>query len=176
MVFFLSSLLNRQHITELATGTHEDRGHLDKDDIREQKAALYKKIREDLETVFDLTLLEGSLTCDDFHKTKKTFASCGEKYGYIHSFTERADKSNAFRFQYRRPTLSGNVIRKNLTMNRAAGGYTPSAFKSAGHDLEKSLCMLTEKYFLTLRKESKTIRSVLRKLKAFENELENEMP
>jgi len=61
-------------------------------------------------------------------------------------------------------------------MNRAAGGYTPSAFKSAGHDLEKSLCMLTEKYFLTLRKESKTIRSVLRKLKAFENELENEMP
>ncbi len=171
----MSSLLNRQHITELATGTHEDRGHLDKDVIREQKAALYKKIREDLETVFDLTLLEGALTCDDFHKTKKTFASCGEEYGYIHTYIERTVKSNAFRFQYRRPTSSGNVIRKNLTMNRVTGGYTPSAFKSAGHDLEKSLCMLTEKYFLTLRKESKTIRSVLRKLKAFENESENEM-
>lgn len=171
----MSELLNRQHITELATGSHVDRYHLDKDVIREHKAALYQNIREQLEAIFDLTLLEGALTCDDFHKTKKTFADFGEEYGYIHSYTERADKTNVFRFQYRRPTPSGKVIRKGISMNRISGGYTPSAFKRAGHDLEKDLCILTEKYYLKMRNESKTIRSVLRKLKAFEISIENEM-
>jgi hypothetical protein len=49
-------------------------------------------------------------------------------------------------------------------MSKITGGYKPSAFKKAGHELEKDLCLMTEKYFLVLRKQSKQIRAAIRKL------------
>jgi len=163
----MSLKLERQDIINIATGSYKDRDHLDIDVIREQKTAIYKNAQGILEMIYDLTLLEGALICDDFHKTKKTFSDLGEEYGYIHSFTERIDKSNVFRFQYRRPTPSGKIVRKSIKINRTIGGYSPSAFNRAGHELEKELCILIEKDYLALRKESKAIRSALRKLSQY---------
>lgn len=160
----MSTRMKRENIIDMATGHRDKRSHLDKDVVQEHKAALYQEVIEKLETIYDLTLLEGALTCDDFHDTKRTFSNVGEEYGYIHSFIERSDKTNVFRFQYRRPTPSGKIVRESIKINRALGGYAPTAFKRAGHDLEKDLCLMTEQDYLPLRKESRAIRLALRKL------------
>ncbi|MDH5570908.1 MAG: hypothetical protein OEY89_04020 [Gammaproteobacteria bacterium] len=161
----MKDLSNRQIIVDLATGSPEERKHIAHEDIHTQSKILYDEIWERLETLFDLTLLEGALETDEFHNAKKDFEQFNEDYGYIHAYIERSNTSNTFRFQYRRPTATGNIVRKNLTMNKSIGGYSPCAFKNAGHYLEKELCILTEKKYLILRKQSKLIRSVLTKLR-----------
>lgn len=164
----MANSYNRKDIVDMAIGHPDDRDHLDIDIIKQHCTSIYLGIRENLEVLFDLTLLHGALIADDFHKTKRCFSKVGENYGYMHAFIERANKSNAFRFQYRRPTPSGELIRKNLSMNKSKGGYTRAAFKYAGHDLEQDLCVMTEKDFLVLRTQSKAIRTVLRKLKTLQ--------
>jgi len=157
-------LNNRKYIVDLATGKPEDRSHITHEDIQQHSQILYDEIKEKLETLFDLSLLNGALESDEFHNAKRDFHHLNEDYGYIHAYIERSDRSNTFRFQYRRPTATGNIIRKNLTMNKSRGGYSASAFKNAGHTLEKDLCIMIEKKFLVLRTQSKIIRTVLRKL------------
>lgn len=149
---------------DLATGSHEDRLHINQNEIYEQCQTLHIEVLEKLEKLYDLTLLDGALESDEFHRAKNEFSKLGQNYGYIHSFVDRIEKSNVFRFQYRRPTPSGKIIYRGLVMSKTKGGYTHTAFKTAGHELEKDLCVMTEKYFLILRKQSKEIRSVLRRL------------
>jgi len=167
----MSDLKNHTDVINLATGHHDNRAHLDRDDIKSSIKAMLNSTIEKLELIFDLTLLEGSIVCDDFHKTKQTFAQCGEEYGYITSFVERTGKSNAFRFQYRRPTPSGSIIRKSIRLHKSKGGYVASSFKLAGHELEKDLCIMTEDYYFPLRTQSKTLREVIRKLRKLENNI-----
>ncbi len=152
----------------LVTGSHHDRQHIDQTDIYEQSRVLCEEVIEKLEELYDLTLLDGALESDEFLRTKNEFSKLGENYGYIHSFVDRIGKSNVFRFQYRRPTPSGKMAYKGLAMSKITGGYPSSAFKKAGHELEKDLCLMTEKYFLVLRKQSKQIRSAIRKLSSLQ--------
>lgn len=159
---------NNVNTIDLATGSHEDRQHINQNDIYEQCKELHKEVIEKLELLYDLTLLDGALESDEFLQAKLEFKKVGENYGYIHSYVSRNEKSNIFRFQYRRPSFSGKMIYEGLTISKTKGGYTPSAFKKAGHELEKDLCLMTEKYFLVLRKQSKQIRSALRKLNSLQ--------
>lgn len=167
----MSDLKNHTDVIKLATGHHDDRSHLDRDDIRPLIKAKLNSAIEKLEIIFDLTLLEGAIVCDDFHNTKKDLVKCGEDYGYITSFVERTGKSNAFRFQYRRPTPSGSIIRKNIKLHKSKGGYVASSFKLAGHELEKKLCIMTEDYYFPLRTQSKSLREVIRKLRKLESNI-----
>lgn len=167
----MSDSKNHTDAINLATGHHDDRSHLVRDDIRPLIKAKLNSAIEKLETLFDLTLLEGAIVCDDFHKTKQTFAQLGEEYGYITSFVERTGKSNAFRFQYRRPAPSGSIIRKNIKLHKSKGGYVASSFKLAGHELEKDLCLMTEDYYFPLRNQSKTLRELIRKLRKLESNI-----
>jgi len=160
----MSALNERIEIINLATGKHKDREHIDPNVVYEQSHSLYVDIIDKLEQLYDLTLLDGALESDEFLKTKNEFVKQGDNYGYIHSYVDRLDKSNLFRFQYRRPTPSGKIIYKGINMSKTLGGYSPSAFKRAGHELEKELCIMTEQNFLILRNQSKLLRSVLRKL------------
>ena len=169
----MHNLNDRELILQLAKGKPKHRRGMDIDDVRAQIYLKLNEACEKLELIYDLTFLEGSLNCDDFHLTKRTFDEVGENYGYIHSFTERNDKTNVFRFQYRRPLANGSIIRESISMNRVSGTYSRSAFKRAGHELEKDLCMMTEKYYFALRKRSKAVRSVLRILVRLNPKSEN---
>ena len=164
----MANSYNRQEILDMALGHPDDRAHLDIELIQNHYKSLYLDIQEKLEILFDLTLLHGAFITDDFFNSKRDFDKFGENYGYIHAFVERTNKSNAFRFQYRRPSSTGEMIRKNITMNKSAGGHTQSSFRCAGHDLERDLCVAIEEDFLVLRNQSKVIRAVLRKLKSLQ--------
>lgn len=162
--FSMSLFQDPKTVIRLATGHYDDRQNIHHVDINNQILFLFEEVRRNLESIFDLTLLDGALACDKFHQAKRNFIVHGHSYGYIHSYTDRADKTNVFRFQYRPLTAYGDEHKKSIRINRALGGYSSSAFKKAAHESEKKLCIETEKRYLMLRTRSKSIRQFLRKL------------
>lgn len=161
------NLNDRNNVMKLAKGHHKNRIDYDRDEILNHIYRLLNDVNETLELIYDLTFLEGTLVCDSYHMTKHCFDDFGENYGYIHTYTERVNKTNVFRFQYRRPLPNGNILRKSIAMDKATSTYKDTAFKYSGHELEKDLCIMTEKKYFIARNRSKKIRSILRQLNKF---------
>lgn len=146
----------------LIEGDQGMRGHFHTGDIREKARDHVALAIQHLQSAYDLLFLEGLVHCDHFHQAKKDFRTMSKSYGYISSYVRRECGSNTFRFQYRRPSDTGGLIRENISMR--AKGYTHKSFKRAAHEHELDLALVTEEAYSQLRKQGKTIREVIRKL------------
>lgn len=150
-------------VKDLANGNPECRAQIDPSAVRQATIETLNAAIALLELAYLQTYLEGKLHCDNFHEGKRSFKDLGESYGYMNSFVRQDGGTNCFRFAYRRPTGNGYVIRENIRMGK--NGYTPNAFKRAGHDYELELCLMTEEHYSRLRDGGKLIRAVIANLK-----------
>jgi len=159
--------MSKEEALELAEGEPSERDHLDPNEVRDQAIQAILQAKELLELVYDLTYLEAKLHCDTYHDGKKSFSDLGETYGYINSYVRRENGSNTLRFQYRRPTVTGSLIRENIRM--PANGYTEASFKRSAHEFETELAVMTEESYSRLRRRGKNVRTVIRKLRSVAN-------
>lgn len=91
---------------------------------------------------YDLAYLEAKRHCDEFHEGKGRAKALGKTYEYINSFVRRDGGTNVMRFQYRRPSKDGFVIRDKIRMGTK--GYSSTAFRRAAHDYEEELARWTQ--------------------------------
>ena len=156
------NLQDIESVKALAEGKPEGRAHLEPFDVRKASIETLRSAIDLLELAYLQAYLEGKLHCDNFHEGKRSFKDLGESYGYMNSFVRQDGRTNCFRFAYRRPTGNGYVIRENIRMGE--NGYTRNAFKRAGHDYERELCIMTEEHYSRLRSGGKIIRKTIKKL------------
>lgn len=157
------NIYNIDTVKQLSDGEPSEREHLSYKNVRQANIKVIDHVQSMLQLSYALLLLEGKLHCDEFHRIKRSFPDMRERYGYINSFVRDDNGTNTYRFGYRRPTPSGGLVRKSITMKKK--GYTRDLFQQAAHDLERELCMATEEHYAVLRAAGKTFKEAMRTLR-----------
>jgi len=157
-------LRNLNHVMALANGHHSDREGLTVLEVARANVELMDHLMEGLQLSYALLYLHAKLHCDQFHEGKNSFGDLGESYGYTGNTVRMENGSLSCRFYERRPLPSGRLLRRSIPMKN--GRYTRGCFKrSAAHDYEMELALMTEEHYELLRKTGKNIKTAIRKIR-----------
>ena len=160
-------LRNLNYVMNLANGHHSDREGLTVLEVARANIELMDHLMEGLQLSYALLYLQGVLHCDQFHEGKNSFSDVGETYGYTGSYVSIENGTLSCRFYERRPLPTGTLLRRSIAMKN--GRYTRACFRrSAAHDYERELALMTEEQYSILRKTGKNLKNAIRKIRESE--------
>ncbi|HEB94387.1 MAG TPA: hypothetical protein ENI94_13200 [Gammaproteobacteria bacterium] len=160
-------LRNLNYVMNLANGHHSDREGLTVLEVARANVELMDHLMEGLRVSYALLYLQSTLHCDLFHEGKNSFSDVGETYGYTGSTVRVENGTLSCRFYERRPLPTGTLQRRSIPMK--SGRYVRSSFKrSAAHDYERELALMTEEQYAIMRATGKNIKTAIRKIRESE--------
>ncbi len=158
------NFLSQKDIEKLINGEPAARGTLTSAQVRAEINAQLMSINEQIERVYDLSLLEGKLLVDAYMRSKSEFAILNKPYGWLSAVARRDNGTNTYRFFQMIWRKTGLPVKSSMKM--PMGGYTRASLaKVASHDLELNLAVHTEEHFSTLRTLGKALKATQRAIK-----------
>ncbi len=151
------------------TISKDNRVNIDPEDSRAWAEECYRVIEEELRKLHLLSLLEGQLHSDNYHKVKSQFRQMGLHYGFISPYARlhKGSLDLTFTRRYLKDKDRGEGDDHHYyPIHKVRGGFNRPAFKKyASHEDELDLALMTEGHFRRLRKQASEMKSIMRQIK-----------